>query len=107
MTGHTTPEHLVRPEWVGSGALMRLTCTLDGCTWHGEVGYRGLTGLDLTPELQREIYRAAVQAAAVHGWPDLDHLPGDGILARHTGCGCAPDPTASRGFWDRIKEAIA
>lgn len=103
---YDVPEHLVMPEWVGSGAMVRLTCTRSGCAWTGEVGYRTLSGLDLTPELQRAVYRAALQAAAVHGWPDLDHVPADGILARRAGCDCAPDPTASPSFWEKIRGAV-
>lgn len=99
---HTTPEHLVRPDW--QGAQVVLTCLTDGCGWAGRVGYPHLTGLDMDSETQRTIYRAAVQAAAVHGWPDLDHLPADGIIARS--CDCQPDPTATAGFWARLKGAV-
>ncbi len=103
---HYVPEHLVRPEWVAGGLEVALTCTRTGCGWRGRVGYPSASPLDLTPETQRDIYRSVLQAASVHGWPDLDHLPADGILARRGDCDCPPDPTASPSFWARIRGAI-
>lgn len=98
---HVTPDHLVRLSWQMNRIL--LTCT--ACPWTAAVGYPDLATIDVTAELRRQAYRQASQVAAMHGWPEMDWQPADSILTRQ--CDCQPDPTATRGFWDRIRGAIA
>ena len=97
---HETPEHLVHMSW----EMHRIILDCTACPWTAAVGYPDLTVIDVTPELRRQTYRQAAQVAAMHGWPEMDWQPADSILARS--CDCAPDPTASAGFWARIKGAL-
>lgn len=101
MTDHTTPEHLVRLSWQMHRII--LDCTV--CPWSASVGYPDLTSIDVTAEVRREVYRQAAQVAAMHGWPEMDWQPADSVIART--CDCAPDPTATPSFWERIRGAIA
>ena len=100
MTDHSTPEHLVQPTW----RMNRIILECTACPWTAQVGYPDLVSIDVTAELRRELYRQAAQVGAMHGWPEMDWQPADSVIARQ--CDCQPDPTAGRGFWERIKGSL-
>lgn len=101
MTGYETPEHLVRMQWHPTRLIS--ICILDGCDWESAIGYPDRRA-PLDEQTRRQLYRQAAQAAAMHGWPEMDWQPGDSIIART--CDCPPDPTATPSFWARIRGAV-
>lgn len=69
-----TPAHLVRHTWTGGEVVM--DCTVDRCQWAARVGYAVLAPGDITPDMRREVWAAAVLAMDAHQWPAGTDRPG-------------------------------